>query len=159
MIIRTQSSHATAVASLIVTLGLYWAGSSSGASEALARYRISLRSTESSGIPGTEALGLRRELRGEAYGSGTADVTSRSLLARSGQELVLQYEVAVQGGYLRLSVDRGRFFRDELWGATVREDRAEAVRLPIPKTGLYHLTVTQYRHAGSYRVGWLLENP
>jgi hypothetical protein len=160
MKIRTQMSPATgAVAFLVASLVVYWIGSSPGTSEALARYGISVRSTESTGIPGSEAFGVRRELRGESYGAGAADLNSRSFLARSGQVLVLEYDAAVQGGYLRLSVDRGRFFREALWGRTVRADRAEAVRLPIPKTGLYQLTVTRYRHAGTYRVEWLLENP
>jgi hypothetical protein len=158
--IRWQMGATTGAAVLLVApLVLYWVGASPNTSEALARYGIAVRSTESSGIPGSESLGARRELRGVSHGAGAADLNARGFWARSGQVLVLEYDVAVQGGYVRLSVDRGRFFREELWGSTVRTDRAEAVRLPIPKTGIYQLTVTQYRHAGSYRVQWLLETP
>ncbi len=153
------NSATGAVVVVVASLLVYWVASNSGVQEVLARHGLTVRSAETSGYPGSEVLGFRRELRGEAYGAGAGRLNYQRFLARNGQELVLDYEAAVHGGFLRLSVHRGRFIREELWSSTVRADGGETLRLPVPKTGLYQLTVTQFGHTGSYRVGWRLERP
>jgi hypothetical protein len=146
-----------ALVGVLASLSALWVGTSPGASEALARFGINFTSRESAGIPGGESLGLRRELVVESHGAGRADLQKRRFVARQGQVLVLDYEAAVAGGYLVLSVNRLPSFSDGLWARPLHADRRETVRLAIPRTGVYQLTATQYRHTGRYRVGWWLE--
>jgi hypothetical protein len=146
------------VAFVMASLLMLWVGSNPEISDALARHGISFRSAEEAGIPGSEAFGLGRQLRGETHGAGMAGLTHRRFLARRGQVLVLDYDVSVKSGFLRVSVDRFGFPVDELWGKSAHSDHREMMRLPIQTTGIYRLTVTQYRHAGTYRIDWRLEN-
>jgi hypothetical protein len=156
---KPMSGTAGAITVAVGALVMFWIGSTPGASEALARYGISVRSAEVTGVPGSEALGLRRQLLTESYGAGASDLVKRRFLARRGQVLVLDYEVAVIGGFLRVSVDRVPFFSDEVWGIRLDADRHETVRLTIDRTGIYQLSMTRFRHAGVARLEWHLENP
>jgi hypothetical protein len=153
---KVSSGTGSAVA-VVLSLIMVWAASNAGVSEALSRFWINFSSTENRGLPGAEALGMRREIAVESHGAGKSDLKRRRFFARNGQVLVLDYEVTVGGGYLRLSVDRVPFFGESAWGRTLSADRRETVRLPIGTTGLYDVTMTQYRHTGAYRVGWRLE--
>jgi hypothetical protein len=160
MEIRGKLSPATGRAvSAAAAVLLLWLGMNPAAGEALARVGIHVGSSRESGVPGSEMLGLRRELRGESYGAGATALDHRRFLARRGQVLVLSYDVAVVGGALRMSVDRAPFSRDVLWNLRIADDRQGEVRVPIPKTGLYKLWMTRQRHAGVYRVEWRLESP
>jgi hypothetical protein len=141
----------------IASLGILWVGANQGLSERLGRYGISAHSTESSGMPGAGLLGLPVRLSGESYGAGASALASRRFLARRGQELILDYDLAIVQGRVRVTVNRVPVFGDELWGVTVDGNRQGTIRLPIPKTGIHQLTVTQFRYTGTYDLEWRLE--
>jgi hypothetical protein len=142
-----------AVASLL----LFWVANTGGVPDRLGRYGISARSAESSGFPGSEVVGRSRRLRGESYGAGGSDLSKGWLFARRGQELVLDYDLSITQGTVRVSLNRVPALRDELWGITVQGDRQGTIRVPIQRTGLHQLSVTQFRYAGTFDLAWRLE--
>jgi hypothetical protein len=135
-----------------------WVANTEGVAETLRRHGISARSSESDGFPGSEVVGLRRQLRGASYGAGVSDLTTRRFFARRGQEILLDYQLAITGGTVVVSLSRYPApLGDNLWKLTIQDERQGTVRVPIQRTGLHQLSVTQFRYTGTYDLSWKLE--
>jgi hypothetical protein len=135
-----------------------WVANNDGVAETLRRHGISARSTESDGFPGSGVVGLRRQLRGASYGAGVSDLATRRFFARRGQEILLDYQLAITGGAVVVSLSRYPApLGDNLWKLTIQDERQGTVRVPIQRTGLHQLSVTQFRYTGTYELTYKLE--
>jgi hypothetical protein len=142
---------------VLCSLLLLWVATTDGVPETLGRYGISARSTESKGFLGSEPRGTRSQLRGESYGAGGSDLKTRRFLARRGQELVLDYDLSLKRGMVRVSLTRLPAFGTDVWAVTVQGERHGTIRVPIQRTGIHQLSVTQFRYTGTYDLAWKLE--
>ena len=125
--------------------------------QALARVGLNVGTAAESATPHQATFGVPYQIRGQSFGGGVTETVRRRFVARAGQALVLEYDVAVERGRVRLYVHGFPLIRDALWEQTLEADGRETVRVRVPRTGPYECVIDRHRHAGSYHLEWRLE--
>jgi hypothetical protein len=87
------------------------------------------------------------------------DTDQRTVRAKAGEKLVIQYDIEVNRGALSIDVRRNslRSFGNSTWYRNYDSSSNGTIRIPLEDSGTYEITVTMRQFGGSYDITWETE--
>lgn len=104
-------------------------------------------------LPGVGGSG---HLKGRSSLPGQSKHLSKTLYAKAGQNIIVNYAVAHQSGNLSIAVYNTKLtiIADRLWSARLSASATNAVQVPIQKPGNHEIVISLSNFAGAYDISW-----